>query len=95
MAWKIEYLPQVRDDLKMLGSFEAIRILKVIKSRIENSEPDKSGKTLKGILSGCRKIRVGNTRIIYQVDKGRIRVLIIAVGIRRDNEVYEMAEKRV
>lgn len=79
----------------MLGSSEASRILKAIKSRIEKGEPDKSGKTLKGALSGCRRIRVGNTRIIYQVDKGKIRVLIIAVGIRRDNEVYEMAEKRV
>ena len=95
MAWKIEYLPQVKDDLKMLGNPEARRILKAIKSRIEEGEPDKSGKALRGALSGCRRVRVGNTRIIYQVDKGQVRVLVIAVGMRRDSEVYAMAEKRM
>ncbi|USE39141.1 type II toxin-antitoxin system RelE/ParE family toxin [Endozoicomonas sp. SCSIO W0465] len=45
----------------MLGSSEASRILKAIKSRIEKGEPDKSGKTLKGTLSGCRRIRVGES----------------------------------
>ncbi len=95
MAWSIQYLPQVKDDLKMLGRAEALRILKVIDARIKEGEPDKSGKLLRGSLSGCRRIRAGNTRIVYQVDKGKIRVLIVAVGMRRDSEVYQLAEKRV
>lgn len=40
-------------------------------------------------------MRTGNTRIIYKVDGFSIQVLIIAVGARRDDEVYELANRRV
>ena len=33
-------------------------------------------------------------RIVYQVDGQKIKVLIIAVGPRRNSEVYASAEKR-
>lgn len=66
----------------------------VIDSRIVNGEPDKSGKPLHGALVGYRRMRTGATRIVYRVDKGKIEILIIAVGMRRDDEVYERAEKR-
>jgi mRNA interferase RelE/StbE len=36
----------------------------------------------------------GQTRIVYRVDGEHIEVLIIAVGMRRDNEIYEAAGKR-
>jgi mRNA interferase RelE/StbE len=35
------------------------------------------------------------TRIIYRVDGNRIEVLIIAVGMRRDNQIYDAASSRV
>ena len=78
----------------MLGRTEAKAILKVIEARIIHGEPDKSGKALSGNLSGLRRIRTGQTRIVYRVDGERIEVLIIAVGMRRDNEIYEAAGKR-
>ncbi|MFK0570387.1 type II toxin-antitoxin system RelE/ParE family toxin [Endozoicomonas sp.] len=95
MVWKIEYLPQVKDDLKIMGNAEARRILKIIENRMAHGEPEKSGKPLSGTLSGLRRIRTGNTRIVYEVNKGKIRILIVAVGMRRDSEVYKLAEKRV
>jgi mRNA interferase RelE/StbE len=39
-------------------------------------------------------MRTGDTRIVYRVDKGKIEILIIAVGMRRDDEVYKKAGKR-
>lgn len=77
-----------------LGRTEAKAILKVIEERIMNGEPDKLGKSLKGDLAGFRRIRTGQTRIVYSVDGEQIKVLIIAVGMRRDNEIYEAASKR-
>lgn len=95
MAWNVIYHPEVKDDLDQLGSAVAIRILAAIKERIANGEPDKSGKPLRGTLSGCRRIRTGDTRIVYRVNGQKIQVLIIAVGARRDKEVYDAAEDRV
>ena len=95
MAWTVEFHPDVQDDLDYLGAPAASRLLKTIEERIENGEPDKLGKPLRGLLSGFRRIRVGDTRIVYRVNKGALEVLIIAVGARRDKEVYQAAEKRL
>ena len=95
MAWTVIYHPDVEQDLLALGRADARAILKVIEKRIAQGEPDKLGKPLAGDLSGCRRIRTGQTRIVYRVDGGRIEVLIIAVGMRRDNEIYDTASGRV
>ncbi|WP_416137633.1 type II toxin-antitoxin system RelE family toxin [Halomonas sp. HK25] len=95
MAWQVIYHPEVQKDLLRLGSAAAKRILDVIETRIRDGEPDKLGKPLRGVLSGCRRIRTGNTRIVYRVDGEAIQVLIVAVGARRDEEVYKLADRRL
>ncbi len=94
MAWSVIYHPEVTEDLTLLGAAEARRALAVIEERILHGDPDKAGKPLRGILAGCRRIRTGNIRIVYRVDGKRIEVLIIAIGVRRDDEVYQAAESR-
>lgn len=93
--WKVIYHPEVEFDLEMLGYTEGLRILKAIDERILRGEPDKIGKPLSSDLKGCRRIRVGNTRIVYRVNKKEIEVFIIAVGARREDIVYQTAKKRV
>lgn len=93
MAWHVIYHPEVQQDLTRLGSAAAKRILDVIEERIRDGEPDKLGKPLRGALAGCRRIRTGNTRIVYRVDGDAIQVLIAAVGARRDDEVYQLADR--
>jgi len=92
MAWRVLYHPEVYEDLEALGQAEVRRILKVISDRIQNGEPDKLGKALRGALIGCRRIRTGNTRIVYRVNLDLIEVLILAVGMRREQAVYEAAQ---
>jgi len=95
MVWAVQYHPAVKRDLINLGRVEAAAILRVIEERIVNEAPDKIGKTLTGQLAGCRRIRTGQTRIVYRVIGEKIEVLIIAVGMRRDNEIYDAATGRV
>lgn len=95
MAWHVIYHPEVQQDLTRLGAAAAKRILDVIEERIRDGEPDKLGKPLRGALAGCRRIRTGNTRIVYRVDGNAIQVLIVAVGARRDEEVYQLADRRL
>jgi mRNA interferase RelE/StbE len=95
MPWVVLYHPAVEQDLRRLGRPDARTVLKVIEERIANGEPDKLGKALTGELAGCRRIRSGQTRIVYKVDGSRIEVLVIAIGMRRDNEIYDAAYGRV
>lgn len=95
MIWRVTLHPRVDNDLVLLGASEAHTVLKVIRERIQNGEPDKSGKALRGPLAGFRRIRTGSTRIVYRVNNKTIEVLVIAVGQRRDAEVYAAAMERV
>jgi mRNA interferase RelE/StbE len=94
MTWNVIYHHEVSNDLEALGRSEARTILGVIEKRIRNGEPDKTGKLLSGDLSGCRRIRTGDTRIVYRVNSKIIEVLIVAVGPRRNDEIYKAAQKR-
>lgn len=85
---------KVQKDLIRLGPAEAKRVLKVIRERIAEGEPDKIGKALSGVLAGYRRIRTGDVRIVYRVDGNKI-VLILCIGARRDDEVYEASKDRV
>ena len=94
MVWRVTFHREVQNDLRELGRVEARNLLAVIDGRIVNGEPDKAGKPLHGALAGYRRMRTGATRIVFSVDKGKVEILIIAVGMRRDDEVYEKAGKR-
>lgn len=95
MRWTINYHPEVERDLLRLGRVEAEAVMKVIEKRIAQGEPDKLGNPLSGQLASCRRIRTGQTRIVYRIHDNRVEVLIIAVGIRRDNQIYDAASSRV
>ena len=95
MTWQVIYHHEVADDLEALGRYAARAVLKAIEERIRDGAPDQSGKPLAGELAGCRRLRSGDVRIVYRVDAGIIEVLIIAVGPRRNDEVYRIARKRV
>ena len=95
MVWKVTLHRGVQNDLRELGRVEARNLLAVINDRIVNGEPDKAGKPLHGTLAGYRRLRTGATRIVYRVEKKKIEILIIAVGMRRDDEVYEKANRRM
>jgi mRNA interferase RelE/StbE len=63
-----------------------------------SDEPEKQGKALLGELAGLRSLRASGQRyrIIYKVERGRVLVLIVAVGIRKQGsrrDVYELAQR--
>lgn len=58
--------------------------------------PEQAGQPLLGPLKQYRKLKVFNDyRVVYRVEREEVIVFILAVGIRRDSEVYEMALKRL
>ena len=58
--------------------------------------PKLAGEDLRGELAGFRKLKIFNDfRIVYRVDEQKNTVFILAVGMRRHEEVYKQALKRL
>lgn len=77
----IKYHPKVKsEDITRLGSNIAVRIENAIRNRLMIN-PIKYGFYLRGTLSGYRKLRVGDWRIVYRIVDKEIR--IIAIGNRK------------
>ncbi|WP_459863194.1 type II toxin-antitoxin system RelE family toxin [Endothiovibrio diazotrophicus] len=58
-----------------------LRLIEAIDSLRENPH---RGSALKGDRSGLRRIRVGDYRVIYEIDEGEVVVLVVKVGHRRE-----------
>ncbi len=95
--YRIELTPLA---LEMLAEVNDQRHRQGLTNRIEKlkSEPEKQGKPLRDILKGYRSVRaVGQRyRIIYKVDRERVVVLVVGVGLRRQgnkNDIYTLLEQ--
>lgn len=84
--WNVEYTESAsREILALDGNIKKI-LKKVIEDKLM-TDPLKFGAPLRRNLAGFFKLRVGNYRIIYQIKKSEVIVLVIAVGHRK--QVYE------
>jgi mRNA interferase RelE/StbE len=93
--WEIRYHQNIQDDLKNIPKKYSIQIIKAIEHRLQQqSDPTLLGKPLRANLSGYFRIRIGNYRVVYKVSNEKIQIFIIAIGLRRDEEIYELADLR-
>ena len=88
MAWTIDYTDTARSQLRKLDKQTARRIVDYMDERIADLEnPRSAGKALTGPLGGLWRYRVGDCRVICDIQDGALRVLVVQVGNRRD--VYQ------
>ena len=89
MAWRIEFDQAAAKELGKLGHEPAQRILKFLTLRIAPlDDPRSIGEALKGSkLGDFWKYRVGDYRIIADIQDGTLCILVVRVGNRR--EVYK------
>ena len=93
MSWSLLYHPGVEEDMESVGPSAARRIMRAIDSKLTEA-PLEFGAPLSGNLAGFRKLRIGDYRVVYQVWEREIMVFVLAVGPRRDKEIYQAALKR-
>lgn len=84
MAWTLSILPPAAKQLSKLDRVTGKRVAQAISALVENPRPPGS-KKLVGI--DAWRIRVGDWRVIYQIQDDRMIVLVIRVCHRRD--VYD------
>lgn len=88
MAWTIKYTETARKSLKKLDRGVARRLLDFMDERVgSQADPRAVGAALTGPLLGSYwRYRVGDYRIICDIQDGALTVLVIEVGNRK--EVY-------
>ena len=88
MAWTIEYTTSVRKSVRAFHPTVQKRIRKILSVRVALHEnPRELGVALAGhALGGYWRYRVGDYRIICDIQDQRLVVLVVEIGHRR--EIY-------
>ena len=87
MAWTIEYAATAKSQLRKLHRQAARRIVDFMDSRVSRlDDPRVLGRALSGPPGSLWRYRVGNCRVICEIQDRVFRVLVVRIGHRR--EVY-------
>ncbi len=85
MAWTIDYTDTAKTQLRKLDKPVARRIVDYMDERIAGqSNPRGTGKALSGPLGDLWRYRVGDCRVICDIQDGTLRILVVQIGNRRD-----------
>ena len=88
MAWTISYTATATKQLRNLDRPIARRLIDFMDERIAaQADPRSTGQALRGPLRGAYwRYRVGDYRIICDIQDGALTVLVIEIGNRK--EIY-------
>lgn len=87
MAWTVDYTDSALAQLRKLDRQVARRIVDYMDERVATlDDPRTTGKALTGAQGGFWRYRVGDYRLVCDIQDGNVRVLVIRIGNRR--EVY-------
>lgn len=93
--YKINYHKLVvKEDFKRMSKTDKEKIFKSIQRKL-SQDPKSFGKPLRKELKGFYRLRVGMYRVIYRIEREKIIVFIVHVGIRKDLIAYIESAKRL
>jgi len=86
VTWKIVYKESVSKDLRHISKEIQYIIRRTIEEKL-GVDPLRFGLPLRRDLKGFMKLRVGDYRVIYSIEKSTVTIYVIKIGHRR--EVYD------
>lgn len=81
-------------DLKKIPTGFHKKIIKTINKKL-GSQPEVFGKPLSVELKGYYRLRLDPYRIIYKIEKQKVIVFILHIGLRKDFLAYMESAKRL
>lgn len=95
----VRLIPEAREDLDELDKSQQTEVIKGILKVSKNPAPRPNGygEPLKGSLQGFSKIKFlkQGIRVVYRHIKTVNGMFIIVISMRRDDQVYQIAEERI
>ena len=104
MNWQVKYLNEAAEDFDRLDGSQKILVRKAIRKTLQNPLPRSEGGY--GIELGSKggvnlincleiKLRGAGIRLIYKLIYTDTEMLVIVIGEREDEEVYDIADERI
>jgi mRNA interferase RelE/StbE len=85
LGWKIEITRGAERQITKLSRVAQQSIIRFLRERLASADnPRQWGKPLRGEKRGLWRYRVGDYRLICDIQEKRITVLVLAVGHRKD-----------
>ena len=85
MTWTVEWDDKARRELRKLNRSTQGDILRYFRERIMvDDDPRRFGKALKHELQGLWRYRIGDYRVVCQIQDEQLIVLALSVGHRRN-----------
>jgi mRNA interferase RelE/StbE len=93
MSYKLSFLPKALKEWKKLDTSISEQFKKKLKERLENPKVEKD--KLRG-FENVYKIKLRNVgyRLAYEVKEEEITIVVLVVGIRDKNKVYNILKQR-
>lgn len=91
MAWRIKILKDADKALKKLDKKVAARIYDELEAIANLDDPRSRGKILTGDLAGLWRYRIGDYRVLCDIEDGELIVIVVSVDHRR--EVYRRSRR--
>ena len=98
MAYKVEFLPEAAREFEALdGSLKKIAAKQIDKLAERPELGESLGKRMGIDLTGYRKTYFGKKayRIVYEIQRQKLVVLIIGIGKRERAEIYKEVARRL
>lgn len=103
MSWRRTILPEAQKEIEALDGSQRIQVRKAINKVSQNPLPqqedgygkplgNKGGRNLTGLFKV--KLRGAGLRIVYALERRDEEMVIVVVGARADDEVYDIALER-
>lgn len=103
MNWQIKFIPEAKKDYDRLAGNQQLLVAKALEKVRQNpfsiyeggyGKPlgNKGGTNLTGLFKV--KLKAAGLRIVYKLIQTETEMLIIVIGARADDEVYQIAQKR-
>ena len=88
MRYELFYTKKAWSDLQELDIVDSRRIVTKLRYFVEQSDPIKNSKPLKGVCKGLFRFRIGDYRAVFSKDaKGNVTILTI-IRIQRRKDIY-------
>ena len=87
MSWKLAYSDEARYQLKKMDGSVRRAIQKYMGDVCELQDPRSRGKTLESNLAGLQRYRVGDWRVVTEIQGKTVTILVVKIGHR--STVYE------
>lgn len=88
MKYRVELMERAKKTIKKLDKYTAKMILSWLRKKLEGCEDPRShGKGLTANRSGQWRYRIGDYRLIADIQDDKVLILVLEIGHRRD--IYE------